>query len=155
MDSKEALKTNISNQLSKMKAGMDDIKTKIEHVEVDAKAKLQDRLGSLQDQRVKAEKIFEDLSAKGQDAWEQVKSGVDQGWTELSHKAKDTMSKVREAIAKPKNDEDIRQIAYRLWQEEGHPDGRHLDHWVKAESIWQARQEVVRSRPNPEDKPET
>ena len=155
MDSKGALKKNISNQLSKMKASIDDIKTQIEHVEVDAKAKIQDRLESLQEQRVKAEKIFEELSAKSQDAWEQVKSGVDQGWTELSHKAKDTVSKVREAIAKPKNDEDIGQIAYRLWQEEGRPDGRHLDHWVKAESIWQARQEVVRTRPKPEDNPES
>ena len=53
------------------------------------------------------------------------------------------MAKVREAIAKPKHDEEIRQIAYHLWQEEGCPDGRHLDHWSKAESIWQARQEAT------------
>lgn len=33
-------------------------------------------------------------------------------------------------------DDEIRQIAYRLWQEEGCPDGREAEHWLKAEAIW-------------------
>ena len=36
---------------------------------------------------------------------------------------------------KVNRDEEIRQLAYRLWQEEGCPDGRHLQHWLKAETI--------------------
>jgi hypothetical protein len=27
----------------------------------------------------------------------------------------------------------IRERAYELWEREGHPQGRHLDHWVQAE----------------------
>lgn len=149
MDSKEELKANLSTQLSKVKASVEGIKTKIEHAEADAKVKLHDQLKSLRGKRVKAEKVLEDLSATSQNAWEQVKSGVDQGWTELTHKAKNTLAKVREAIAKPRNDEDIRQIAYQLWQDEGCPDGRHLEHWVKAESVWQARQAVTEPDPQP------
>ncbi len=29
----------------------------------------------------------------------------------------------------------VRLIAYRLWEEEGHPQGRALDHWLRAEEI--------------------
>ena len=33
-------------------------------------------------------------------------------------------------------DEEIRQVAYKLWQEEGCPDGYEVKHWMKAETIW-------------------
>jgi hypothetical protein len=33
-------------------------------------------------------------------------------------------------------DEEIRQVAYKLWQEEGCPDGYDVQHWLKAETIW-------------------
>jgi hypothetical protein len=33
-------------------------------------------------------------------------------------------------------DEEIRQVAYKLWQEEGCPDGYEVKHWLKAETIW-------------------
>jgi Protein of unknown function (DUF2934) len=34
-------------------------------------------------------------------------------------------------------DEEIRQVAYKLWQEEGCPDGYDVEHWLKAETICQ------------------
>ncbi len=30
--------------------------------------------------------------------------------------------------------ESRRERAYRLWEEEGRPEGRHLDHWQRAEN---------------------
>jgi DUF2934 family protein len=36
---------------------------------------------------------------------------------------------------KMNRDEEIRQVAYRLWQEEGCPDGYDVQHWLKAETI--------------------
>jgi len=153
MDTKEVFKERIEAQLSKWKSTIEGLKTTIAQAEVDAKAKLHDQLDSLHDKRAKAEKILEDISATSHDAWDQVKSGAEQGWTELSRAARNTMAKVQEAIAKPKPDEEIRQIAYQVWRDEGCPDGRHLDHWVKAESIWHARQEVVASpAPSPRAK---
>jgi len=154
MVTKEVFREKIEKQLSNWKNTIDGLKVTIDQAEVDAKAKLHDQLEVLHDKRVKAEKILEDISATGQDAWEQVKSGVEQGWTDLARTAKGTMAKVREAIAKPKRDEEIRQIAYYLWRDEGCPDGRHLDHWFKAESIWHARQEATQpdQQPRPEAK---
>jgi Protein of unknown function (DUF2934) len=152
MDSKETFKANVLNQLSQWKATINRLKIKIEHAEVDAKAKLHDQLELLSDKRVKAEKILEDVSVTSQDAWEQVKSGINQGWTELSRTARNTMANVRKAIAAPRRDEEISQIAYKLWQDEGCPDGRHLEHWSKAESIWRARQVAAQTDHQPRAK---
>ena len=141
MDTKEVFKTKIEEQLAKWKPTMDGLKEKIVQAEVDAKEKLHDQLESLHDKRVKAEKILEEISATSEVAWEQVKAGAELGWVNLTRTAKDTVAKVREAIAKPKDDEEIRQIAYQLWLDEGRPDGRQVEHWLTAESIWHARQD--------------
>jgi Protein of unknown function (DUF2934) len=33
--------------------------------------------------------------------------------------------------------EQIRELAYRIWQAEGYPHGSDVQHWLKAEAIWQ------------------
>ena len=33
-------------------------------------------------------------------------------------------------------EEEIRQLAYRLWQEAGCPEGIEAQHWLQAEAIW-------------------
>ena len=43
-------------------------------------------------------------------------------------------------------DEEIRQLAYRLWQEEGCPDGREVEHWLRAQMIWE---EITRPKSKP------
>lgn len=138
---KEAFKETIEEQLAKWKSTIDGLKVKFEQAEVDAKAQLHDQLESLNAKRVKAEKILADISVTSQDVWELVKSGTEQGWSELTRSAKSTMDKVREALAKPKREEEVRLIAYEIWLNEGCPHGRHEEHWFKAESIWQARHE--------------
>ena len=40
-----------------------------------------------------------------------------------------------------RNDDEVRAIAYHIWEEEGRPSGRDLDHWLKAEAIWNEREE--------------
>ena len=140
MMTKEDFKEKIEEQVAKWKSTIDGLKVKFEQAEADAKAKLHDQIESLHDKRVKAEKILADISVTSQDVWEQVRSGAEQGWSDLTRTAKSTMDKVREAMVKPKRDEEIRLIAYELWLKEGCPDGRHEQHWFEAESVWQARQ---------------
>jgi hypothetical protein len=33
-------------------------------------------------------------------------------------------------------DEKIRQLAYKIWQDAGCPNGSDLQHWLKAQEIW-------------------
>jgi Protein of unknown function (DUF2934) len=35
--------------------------------------------------------------------------------------------------------EQIRELAYRIWQAEGYPHGYEVQHWLKAETIWQEK----------------
>jgi len=37
-------------------------------------------------------------------------------------------------------EDEIRIIAYTIWQEEGCCDGQHVEHWQRAEVIWEERQ---------------
>ena len=37
-------------------------------------------------------------------------------------------------------DEEIRQVAYRIWQEAGCPYGSDLQHWLKAQEMWRETQ---------------
>jgi translation elongation factor EF-1alpha len=39
-------------------------------------------------------------------------------------------------------EDEIRLIAYRIWEEEGCQDGHDCEHWFKAEALWEERQKV-------------
>ena len=139
-DTRDVFKDKIVNQVSRWKTAAQGLMTKIERAEETAKTKLRDQLDGLQDKRIKAEKLLEELSATSQDAWESVRAGIEHGWADLSRTAKSTVRKVRETMAHPDREAELRQIAYFLWLDEGCPNGRHLDHWYQAESIWRERQ---------------
>ncbi len=36
-------------------------------------------------------------------------------------------------------EEEIRLIAYQIWEEEGRPQGRDVENWLKAEATWRER----------------
>ena len=40
-------------------------------------------------------------------------------------------------------EDEIRTIAYRIWEEEGCCDGHDFNHWLKAEVIWEDKQKNV------------
>jgi hypothetical protein len=52
-------------------------------------------------------------------------------------------------IQHPATEERIRAIAYTLWEEEGQPQGRDLDHWLRASELVAAEAAVSES-PAPE-----
>ena len=38
-------------------------------------------------------------------------------------------------------EDEIRMIAYHIWEDENRPDGRDIEHWLKAEVIWERKQQ--------------
>ena len=40
-------------------------------------------------------------------------------------------------------EDEIRIIAYRIWEEEGCCDGHDCEHWLKAEMVWEGKQEYI------------
>ena len=51
---------------------------------------------------------------------------------------------------------EVRLIAYRIWEEAGCCDGRDFDHWLMAETIWEQMQDKEKksTRAKPEQKVE-
>ncbi len=137
---KKSFQKKVETQLKKWKSSIDELKSRVDQAEASAKIALRDQMDSLHERREKAEKLLEDLKAVSEEAWENVKTGADHAWGELSRTAKKTASKVRNAIIHPNRDEEIRLIAYHLWLDDGQPAGRHGEHWARAEAIWQEQQ---------------
>jgi hypothetical protein len=38
------------------------------------------------------------------------------------------------------HEQEVQMIAYHMWEEQGHPHGHDMEHWLKAESVWQEKQ---------------
>ena len=38
------------------------------------------------------------------------------------------------------HENEVKLIAYQIWEQDGHPGGHDLEHWFKAEAVWQKRQ---------------
>jgi hypothetical protein len=47
--------------------------------------------------------------------------------------------------------EEIRREAYLLWQQEGCPPGRELDHWLAAQELVKHRARHIRAHPMPDE----
>jgi hypothetical protein len=39
-------------------------------------------------------------------------------------------------------DNEIRLIAFRIWEQEGRPNGHAVEHWLRAEKIWEGKQKI-------------
>jgi hypothetical protein len=50
-------------------------------------------------------------------------------------------------------EDEIRVIAYSIWQQEGCLDGQDCEHWLKAEVIWEERQKKGPSSEEGKTKP--
>jgi hypothetical protein len=140
MKSKTTYQKRIESQLTKWKTTIVGLSANIEQAEAAARAKLLERLDRLNEKRAKGEKLLEKLSATSEEAWEEMKSGIEQGWNEVTRTAKQDAAKMRKTIEHPTTEDEIRQIAYQLWLDEGCPHGRDRDHWFKAESVWREQQ---------------
>ncbi|MGH7931173.1 MAG: DUF2934 domain-containing protein [Candidatus Binatia bacterium] len=49
--------------------------------------------------------------------------------------------------------EHIRKLAYQIWQEEGYPHGYEVQHWLKAEAMWQEEHRAKDTAKQPKGAP--
>ncbi len=49
-------------------------------------------------------------------------------------------------------EDEVKLIAYRIWEEEGCPDGRDCEHWFRAETIWEQQAKKASPKVNVESK---
>jgi len=96
METKEAY-------LKKMKAKFDDLnykwniernklEAKAQHAKVEVKKKFEDRLKTLQERREKMSQKLDQIDAAGEEAWKDIKEGVDGAWQSLNEAIKKARS---------------------------------------------------------------
>jgi hypothetical protein len=44
-------------------------------------------------------------------------------------------------------EDEVRLIAYRIWEEEGCCQGRDIEHWIKAETLWEQTKQPEEKSP--------
>jgi len=50
-------------------------------------------------------------------------------------------------------EDEIRMIAYALWVQDGHRRGKALEHWLRAEYIWEQNQKIIAKPISPWERP--
>ena len=87
----------------KMKAKFDDLnykwnversklEAKAQHAKVEAKKKFEEQLTALQRSREKMRQKLEQIDTSGEDAWKDIKEGVDNAWKSLNEAIKKARS---------------------------------------------------------------
>ncbi len=77
MNSKQAYEKKVQAQLDEWSAEMDKLKAKAEQADADAKLKLNDEIDEIQAKRKVAEEKLQELKSASDDAWDDVKRGID------------------------------------------------------------------------------
>ena len=78
-----AFQQEAETKLAEYKKGIDQLQSKAENLEGDAKAKAEQQLTALRQKRDALSEKLTDLSSSGANAWEQIKSGVDAALEDL------------------------------------------------------------------------
>ena len=91
MASKEAYRKKLEAQLDEWDAKLDVFAAKANKASADARIGYENELASLKGKRAVAREKLEELSKRGENAWEDMKDGME--------KARDEMSKAIEKVA--------------------------------------------------------
>jgi hypothetical protein len=149
LSAKEAYQKKIHAQLSRWKTKFDEFMTQVEKAGSDTKLKYGEYVATLRARREEAERKLEELKAAGEETWENAKAGVEYAWDELRRATETATSIFRRGKPSPNRDEEIRLIAYHLWENKGRPEGHHVEHWLKAKAMWEeqhAQEQPQRAR---------
>jgi len=134
MGLKEDYQEKLEAQLKEWSRKIDQLKNAAEKLAADAQVTYHRQIDALRGKQEAAQKKLQELKESGEGAWESLKAGIDRAWDELKQGVEGALSRFK---GEADREEEIRLIAYRIWEEEGRPHGRDWEHWRKAEAIWQ------------------
>jgi hypothetical protein len=83
MATKEAYRKKLEAQLKEWDAKLDLWSAKAQKATADARISYENELESLRSKRAAAHKKFEELGKRGENAWEDIKDGVEKVWGEM------------------------------------------------------------------------
>ena len=146
MGLKENYQEKLEAQLKEWSGKIDQLKTAAGKLAADARVTYHQQIDALRGKQEAAQKKLQELKEAGEGVWEYLKAGIERAWDELKEGVEGALSRFK---GEADREEEIRLTAYKIWEEEGCPHGRDLEHWRKAEAIWeeQHREKPRATRP--------
>ena len=116
MGLKEDYQEKLEAQLREWSGKIDQLKTAAEKLAADAQVTYHQQIDALRGKQEAAQKKLHELKEAGEGAWEFLKAGIDRAWDELKQGMEGALSRFK---GEADREEEIRLIAYRIWEEEG------------------------------------
>ena len=95
MGMKEAYEKKIEAQLNEWKTDIDKMKAKADKADAEAKLAYYKQIEELRTRQEVAQKKLAELKASGEDAWEDLKAGIDREWSSLGEAVKSAGSRFK------------------------------------------------------------
>jgi hypothetical protein len=83
MTEKTAYRQKLEAQLDEWGVEIDKLQAKASEASADAQSELEKQVHDLRDQEADAREKLDELSEAGEDAWQDVRGGVEQAWNSL------------------------------------------------------------------------
>lgn len=93
MSMKEAYEKKLQAQLDEWNAEIDKLKAKADSAEADAQLEYYKQIEDLREQQLAARAKLSELRQSGEDAWEDLKAGIDSAWKSLGDAVRSAASR--------------------------------------------------------------
>jgi len=93
MDDKQSYLQKLAAQLQQWDKEIDQLKVKADIAKAEAKTELLKQIDELRAKKQTAQGRLSELQAAGDEAWDDIKTGVEKSWTEMKGAFKSAMSK--------------------------------------------------------------
>jgi uncharacterized coiled-coil protein SlyX len=85
MSKRDEFVEKLKHQLDELNTQVDEIEEKIGKAQADVKAKYDEKLGALRQQKQESQDKLNEIIAAGEDKWEQLRDQVDHTWKAFQH----------------------------------------------------------------------
>lgn len=84
MEDKKSYLQNLADQLHQWDVEIDELNARVDRANAEAKMEHLNQIDDLRTKKEAAQSQMKQLQAAGDDAWDDMKAGVEKSWTELS-----------------------------------------------------------------------
>jgi len=95
MDKRAAYIEKIKAKLDELNAGIDVLEARGRDAQADMRIKIDEELGTLKQRREEAKAHLENLRNAGDEAWEDMKDGVELAWSSLGEAVKSAVARFK------------------------------------------------------------
>ena len=95
MKNKEAYIQKLHAKIDEWNADIDKLRAKADQAEADAKIEYQKQIEALIDKRDDVEKKVSEIGRSGEDAWQDLKAGIDRAWEAMNEAIKSATSRFK------------------------------------------------------------